>query len=136
VKKVEIDELQTFVGNKENIRWLWSILDHYSGKLLAYVCGRRTTKTFKKLMALVNDLNISLHYTDKLNIYKAFFSVDEHAVSKFKMQRIERLHLTFRTRIKRLSRKTICFSKCTDMHDLVIGIFINQYLFNVDLTST
>ena len=87
-------------------------------------------------MALVNDLNISLHYTDKLYIYKAFFSVDEHAVSKFKMQRIERLHLTFRTRIKRLSRKTICFSKCTDMHDLVIGIFINQYLFNVDLTST
>jgi insertion element IS1 protein InsB len=100
------------------------------------VCGRRTTKTFKKLMALVDDLNISLHYTDKLNIYKAFFSVDEHAVSKFKMQRIERLHLTYRTRIKRLNRKTICFSKCTEMHDLVIGIFINQYLFNVDLTST
>jgi insertion element IS1 protein InsB len=58
-------------------------------------------------MALVDDLNISLLYTEKLNIYKAFFSVDEHAVSKFKMQRIERLHLTDRTRIKRLDRKTI-----------------------------
>ena len=109
MKKVEIDELETFVGNKENIRWLWSILDHYAGKLLAYVCGRRTTKTFKKLMALVDDLNISLHYTDKLNIYKAFVSVDEHAVSKFKMQRIERLHLTYRTRIKWLNRKTDLF---------------------------
>ena len=50
------------------------------------VCGRRTTKTFKKLMALVDDLNISLHYTDKLNIYKAFFSVDEHAVSRSSRQ--------------------------------------------------
>ncbi len=39
------------------------------------VFGRRTTKTFKKLMALVDDLNISVHYTDKLNIYKAFFQL-------------------------------------------------------------
>ena len=34
-----------------------------------------------------------------------------------------------RTRIKRLMRRTICFSKTERMHDLVIGLFINRYEF-------
>ena len=44
-------------------------------------------------------------------------------------QKIERKHLTLRTRIKRLVRKTICFSKTTQMHDIVIGLFVNSYAF-------
>ena len=35
------------------------------------------------------------------------------------------------TRIKRLVRCTICFSKTTTMHDLVLGLFINRYEFGV-----
>jgi insertion element IS1 protein InsB len=37
-----------------------------------------------------------------------------------------------RTRIKRLVRRTICFSKTERMHDLVIGLFINRYEFGGD----
>jgi insertion element IS1 protein InsB len=33
------------------------------------------------------------------------------------------------TRIKRLVRRTICFSKTERMHDLVIELFINRYEF-------
>jgi len=40
-----------------------------------------------------------------------------------------RKHLTLRTRMKRLARKTICFSKTTQMHDLVIGLFVNRSAF-------
>jgi hypothetical protein len=50
-------------------------------------------------------------------------------MSKRYTQKIERKHLTLRTRIKRLVRKTICFSKSTQMHDLVIGLFVNRYAF-------
>jgi len=32
-----------------------------------------------------------------------------------------------RTRIKRLVCRTMCFSKTTTMHDLVLGLFINRY---------
>jgi insertion element IS1 protein InsB len=46
-------------------------------------------------------------------------------------QKIERKHLTLRTRIKRLTRKTICFSKSTQMHDIVIGLFVNRYEFGL-----
>ncbi|RNC78707.1 hypothetical protein DA717_03100 [Piscirickettsiaceae bacterium NZ-RLO2] len=44
-------------------------------------------------------------------------------------QAIERKHLTLRTRIKRLARKTICFSKSEKMHDVLIGLFINKFEF-------
>ena len=38
-------------------------------------------------------------------------------------------HINLRTRIKRLMRHTICFSKTEQRHDLVIGLFINRYEF-------
>ncbi|MCB4426895.1 IS1 family transposase, partial [Xenorhabdus nematophila] len=41
-------------------------------------------------------------------------------------QRIERTNLTHRTRIKRRNRKTIGYSKSEDMHDKVIGTFIER----------
>jgi insertion element IS1 protein InsB len=31
--------------------------------------------------------------------------------------------------MKRLARKTICFSKTTQMHDIVLGLFGNRYAF-------
>jgi insertion element IS1 protein InsB len=52
-----------------------------------------------------------------------------HTVGKANTQRIERKHLTLRTCIKRLARKTICFSKTEKMHDTVIGLFINRHEF-------
>jgi insertion element IS1 protein InsB len=44
-------------------------------------------------------------------------------------QRIERKHLTFCTRFKRLARKTICYSKSWDMHTIVFGLLINVLEF-------
>jgi len=42
-------------------------------------------------------------------------------VGKENTQKIESKHINLRTRIKRLVRRTICFSKTERMHDLVIG---------------
>lgn len=38
-------------------------------------------------------------------------------LSKRKTQKIERKHLRLRARIKRLARRTTCFSKSEEMHD-------------------
>ena len=46
-------------------------------------------------------------------------------------QQINCKYLTLRTRIKRLVRKTICFSKSIALHDIVIGLFINRYEFGL-----
>jgi transposase-like protein len=50
---------------------------------------------------------------------------------KRRTQRIERKPLRLRTRIKRLTRKTICFSRSVQMHDLIIGLFVNRYEFGL-----
>ena len=54
-------------------------------------------------------------------------------VGKDNTQKIESKHIRLRTRIKRLVRRTICFSKTERMHDLVIGLFINRYEFGRSL---
>jgi IS1 family transposase len=56
-----------------------------------------------------------------------------HTVGKRHTQTIERKHLTLRTRIKRLARRTICFSKSILMHDTVIGLFMNRYEFGLNV---
>jgi len=52
-----------------------------------------------------------------------------HSPGKRHTQKIKRKHLTLRTCIKRLVRKTMCFSKITQMHDIIIGSFVNRYAF-------
>jgi len=47
-------------------------------------------------------------------------------ISKRYTQRIEWSSLNLRTRCKRLARKTICFSKSSDIHDKVIGTLIER----------
>ncbi|WP_410526001.1 IS1 family transposase [Rickettsia endosymbiont of Cantharis rufa] len=54
-------------------------------------------------------------------------------VSKKYTQRIERGNLNLRTRCKRLTRKTICFSKSLDIHDKVIGTLIERIAFNTHI---
>ena len=78
-------------------------------------------------------IGIGKFYTDNLKNYERNLEAEERVVSKYKMQRIERKHLTLRTRIKRLQEKTICFSKRSQMHDIVIGLYINKYEFGREI---
>ncbi|EMJ2323323.1 hypothetical protein V7L32_003752 [Salmonella enterica] len=55
--------------------------------------------------------------------------MDKYLVEKIFTQRIERNNLTLKPRIKRLARRTICFSKSVEMHEKVIGAFIEKYMF-------
>ena len=63
-------------------------------------------------------------------MFSRFFGEGEQ-VGKRRTQQLERKHLTLRTRIKRLVRKTICFSRSVKMHDIVIGLFINRFEFGL-----
>jgi IS1 transposase len=41
VEEAEVDEMWSCVGKKHEQRWLWHAIDHYTGRVLAYVFGRR-----------------------------------------------------------------------------------------------
>jgi len=93
--------------------------------------GRRQDEVFLKLQALLEPFGITRYYTDYWGAYTRHIDADEHQPGKRNTQKIERKHLTLRTRIKRLTRKTICFSKSIQMHDIVIGLFVNRYEFGL-----
>jgi insertion element IS1 protein InsB len=121
------------VGKKKAPRWLWHALEHRPGKVLAYVFGRREDHTFLELKTLLVPFGIPRFYTDGWGAYKRHLDPPYHEGGKRHTQQLERKHLTLRTRIKRLVRKTICFSKSTQMHDLVIGLFINRFEFRANV---
>ena len=133
VEDAELDEMWSCVGSKENQRWLWHAIDHDYGTILAYVLDSRKDSAFLKLKQLLNPFNIRNFYTDACGTYERHLEPANHFIGKRNTQRIERKHLTLRTRIKCLARNTICFSKSVLMHDTVIGLFINRYEFCYEL---
>jgi len=85
---------------------------------------------FREIKALPEPFGISMFFTDDWGSYERNIEPENHTVSKKNTQAIERKNLTLRTRVKRLARKTICFSKSKIMHDIVIGLFINFFEFS------
>jgi insertion element IS1 protein InsB len=129
VEAAEVDEMWSFVQNKGQQRWLWHAIDHLTGVVLAYTFGSRADEVFVKLQKLLKPFGLEHFYTDAAGVYDRYLPASTHTVGKRHTQQIERKHLTLRTRIKRLARKTICFSKSVLMHDTVIGLFVNRYEF-------
>jgi insertion element IS1 protein InsB len=101
--------------------------------VLACVFGKRKDDVFKKLKALLKPFGISRYYTDDWGAYERHLEIDKHPVGKRNTQKIERKNLNFRTWIKQLTRKTICFSKLETLHDTVIGLLINKVEFGLDI---
>ena len=120
---------------KSNQRWLWHAIDHETHTVLAYHFGSRKHHVFKSLKKKLSCFDIDMFYTDDWGAYKKNLPATKHVIGKSNTQAIERLHLTFRTRIKRLCRKTICFSKLNQLHDTVIGLFINVTEFGNSINS-
>ncbi len=126
----EMDEQWSYVGHKKQKRWLWYAWQPHLKTVLAYELGSRADKTLKRLLASLQRFKIRLFCTDGWEGYQRLLPKDKHLITKRYTQSIERQNLNFRTRIKRLARKTICFSKSVEIHDKVIGAFINRMFFN------
>lgn len=136
VDEAEMDEMWSFVRSKKQRRIaygiqerLWSAIDHRTGRMLAYVLAPHEDAALVKLKALLQPFGLIHFYTDGWGAYLRLLDSQHHTVGKANTQKIERKHLTLRTRIKRLARRTICFSKSIWLHDIVIGLFINRYEF-------
>ena len=115
----------SFVGKKKNQRWLWLAVDHNTRIVLAFTFGQRKDEVFKELQSLLEPFGVTKFFTDDWGSYERNIESDKHEVGKRNTQIIERKNLTLRTRIKRLCRKTICYSKSVIMHDIVISLVIN-----------
>ncbi|BET62802.1 Insertion element iso-IS1n protein insB [Yersinia pseudotuberculosis] len=88
---------------------------------LTYTFSPRADETCRELLALLTPFNIGMITSDDWGSYRREVSKDNHLTGKIFTQRIERNNLTLGTRIKRLARKTICFSRSIELHEKVIG---------------
>jgi insertion element IS1 protein InsB len=121
----------SFVRTKKTQRWRWWVEDATTGQVAAFVFGRRTHATFRRLLAVLNAAGwaVETWFTDAWGAYEVCLPDAQRHTGKGPMQRLERKHLTLRTRLKRLTRKTICFSKKQFFHDGLITLFIFHFFF-------
>jgi insertion element IS1 protein InsB len=117
-----LDELQTFVGrNKESYCcYIISTMDKRTGKIVSVAVGRRNQKTIRQVTDTLNHYSPKRIVIDGWNGYAALIPKAIHKITEFGINRLERLHLNLRQRLKRLSRKTMSWSKSERM--LVVSI--------------
>ena len=125
----EADEIWSFVGNKSNQRWRWYAIERNSGIILAWHNGKRRDRDFLILWMLLAQFPISRYYTDDWGSYSKYIPAGQHRTGKDKTWKIERKNLNFRTHLKRLTGRTVCFSKNGQIHDNVIGMYIERYYY-------
>ncbi|MDU6132969.1 MAG: IS1 family transposase, partial [Klebsiella pneumoniae] len=106
----EMDEQWGYVGAKSRQRWLFYAYDRIRRVVVAHVFGERTMATLERLLSLLSVFDVVVWM---------------HVISKRYTQRIERHNLNLRQHLARLGRKSLSFSKSVELHDKVIGHYLN-----------
>ncbi|MVZ63770.1 IS1 family transposase [Sphingobacterium humi] len=110
-KTYEVDEIRTYLKNKNTPVWIVYALGREIRQVVSFNAGSRTNKTLKTVIKTLELSGAKRIYTDKLQNYQYLIDKSIHRISIYGTNHIERMNLTLRTRLKRLNRRTICFSK-------------------------
>lgn len=119
----ELDELKTYVKNKGRDYWVIYALDRQTGQVVDLKVGKRTTVNLQRVTDTLLLARCKQVYTDGLAIYKQLIPSSIHTVKRYGTNRIERKNLSLRTHLKRLNRKSICFSKSLLMLEACLKIY-------------
>lgn len=123
-KKVyEVDELCTFVKYKSKRIWIVYALEKATKKVVSFNVGARTNVTLGVVVNTLISHNAQCIYTDKLRNYSSIVPKDVHKTKRYGTNCIERMNLTLRMHIKRLQRKSICFTRSDVMLFAVLKIY-------------
>jgi len=120
----EIDELRTYCGNKRNELWLIYAINRYTKCIIHFVVGRRTKENIAIVVSTIQKLQPKAIYTDRLNIYETLICKGIHKIYPRCINYIERKNLTLRTLLKRLARKTLCFTRTAEMLKNVVILLV------------
>ncbi len=119
-----MDEQWGYVGAKSRQRWLFYAYDR-PGRRFAHVFGERTMATLGRLMSLLSPFDVVIWMTDGWPLYESRLKGKLHVISKRYTQRIERHNLNLRQHTARLGRKSLSLTKSVELHDKVIGHYLN-----------
>ncbi|MGV0752412.1 IS1 family transposase [Empedobacter brevis] len=122
-KEFQVDELRTFHKKRLKPLWITYTFSLQTRQIHAFHVGYRTIELFKKLLTPIFKNNPTKIYTDKLNTYRSVIPSELHSTRFSSTNHIERNHLSLRTHLKRLNRKTICYTKNTAVLSAILTIY-------------
>lgn len=129
---LEADQLWSFVGKRENKRWIWPVMERRTRQIIALQIGDRSQDSAVRLWAQVPPAikAQALVLTDCWDGYGLAIPVNQHIACEKQsgqVSLIERFNCTLRQRVSRLVRKTLSFSKSDWFHQEAIKYFIAHY---------
>jgi len=119
----EADELWTYIGKKSNEYWVAYALERQTRQVVDFVVGKRTKATLKALIEPLLNIRPGIIRTDNLTHYQRIIPKKIHLAGAYCINRIERKNLSIRTHLKRLSRRTIAFSRDIEMLKSCLRIY-------------
>jgi IS1 family transposase len=122
-KTYEVDEIRLYLKRKDKLIWIVYSLERDARKVVNFNVGERTNKTLSLVLNTLVLSKAKAIFTDKLRQYKYLLNKTIHKVKPFGTNHIERFHLTLRTHLKRLNRKTICFSRNSTVLYSILKIY-------------
>lgn len=122
-KTYEVDEMCTYIRHKRNFIWLVYALEKDSKSVVSFNVGKRTNKTLSRVVDTLKLSEAKRIFTDRLKNYSYLIDEKLHSVKRFGTNHIERKNLTLRTHLKRLNRRTICFSKSLIIFNAILKIY-------------
>jgi IS1 family transposase/transposase-like protein len=122
-KTYEVDEMRIFIGRKTRLRWIAYVLDRESREIVGFNVGRRTNRTLGVVQTSLFLSKTKRIHTDKLKNYGYLIPSKSHRTTFRSTNHIERRNLTLRTHLKRLNRKTICYSRSLVMLFAILRIY-------------
>lgn len=119
----DVDELCTYIRHKRNFIWLVYALEKNLRNVVSINIGKRTNKTLSRVTQTLKLSEAKRIFTDRLKNYRYLIDEKMHSLKRFGTNHIERKNLTLRTHLKRLNRRTICFSKSLMVFTAVLKIY-------------
>lgn len=119
----EVDEIKSFVRRKNEHVWIAYALDRKSKEVVSFNIGARTNATLSVVTETLYLAEAKRIYTDRLRNYKSLIDKSIHRTTLHGTNHIERHNLTLRTHLKRLTRKTICFSRSMAVLTAILKIY-------------
>ena len=132
----EIDKLWTFVGRNDpsSFSWITYAMNRMTHQVMNISFGSRNKQNLKKVVDSVKMFNPKRIITDKLLAYPNLVKPFPHDTHKYANNHIERGNLTLRTHLKRLSRRTICFSRSQKMLEACILLYLDHHNWRLKMS--
>jgi len=122
-KAYEVDEMCTFYKTKSKLLWIVYAIQKDTKRVADFAIGSRTKSTLQKVIKTLCLSGANKIYTDKLPLYSFIIPSNIHYTHQYSINHIERKNLSLRTHLKRLNRRTICFSKSIEMLAACLKIY-------------